>query len=186
MSVDKLSEADAISLLRKKLPQDESPEKDALQLIRVLENLPLAITQAAAYISKGSGDRSISHYLTLLDSDETRMLEYTANDIRRDSEGREEDFSNSVLKTWSITFDYIKTRNADAAASLCFMSLVFGQSIPMEYLLCGDKVDLIEVEKNIGPLVEFSLISRESGGSTFSIHRLGTFYFILLLIEPPP
>lgn len=173
ISVDRLSEADAISLLRKKLPRDKSPETDTLRLVRLLEYLPLAITQAAAYISKGSSARSISRYLTLLASDQVRLLEYTANDIRRDSEGREQDFSNSVLKTWSISFEYIKKNNPDAAENLCFMSLVVGQGIPMEYLLCGDNVNLNEVEEGMGLLVEFALICEESGGSTFSIHRLG-------------
>ena len=183
ISVERLSEANAISLLRKKLPRDKSPEKDALQLVQLLEKLPLAITQAAAYISKGSGARSISLYLKLLESDQVRLLEYTANDIRRDSEGRELDFSNSVLKTWSISFEYIKMRNPDAAEILCFMSLVVGQGIPMEYLLCGHNVDLNEVEEGIAPLEEFSLIFKESGGSTFSIHRLGMLNSLLVLLH---
>ena len=177
--VDRLSEEESLTLLRKKLPKDSSPEQDARRLVQLLENLPLAITQAAAYISKGSTIRSITRYLNILESDQVRMLEYTANDIRRDSEGRERDFSNSVLKIWSISFEYIKKRHPDAAENLCFMSLVFGQGIPMEYLLCGDKVDLNEVEEGLGPLLEFSLIDQESNGSIFSIHRLGTYIFNL-------
>ena len=94
-----------------------------------------------------------------------------ANDIRRDSDELDQDFSNSVLKTWFISFKHITEKNPDAAENLCFMSLVFGQEIQMDYLLCGFEVDSHEVEEGIGPLIEFSLITLSTGG-TFSIHRL--------------
>ena len=169
--VDRLPEPDALSLLRKKLPKDESSDEDASQLVRLLEYLPLAITQAAAYISNGFGRRNISLYLTLFRSDRIRYLEMAANDIRRDSDESDQDFSNSVLKTWFISFKHIREKNPDAAENLCFMSLVFGHEIPMDYLLCGFEVDPHEVERSIGPLIEFSLITASTGG-TFSIHRL--------------
>ena len=170
--VERLPDTDAMSLLRKKLPKDQTPDKDAKELLVLLENLPLAITQAAAYISsKGSGWMTISGYLKLFRSDQVRYLEMAANDIRRDTGGLDRDFSNSVLKTWFISFKHIKQRHPDAAENLCFMSLVFGKDIPFEYILCGKEVNQHEVEEGIGPLVEFQLISREIGG-TYSIHRL--------------
>ena len=169
--VDRLPEPDALSLLRKKLPKDASSDEDAKQLVCLLEYLPLAITQAAAYISNGFGRRNISHYLTLFRSDQIRYLEMAANDIRRDSDESDQDFSNSVLKTWFISFKHIREKNPDAAENLCFMSLVFGHDIPMDYLLSGSEVDPHEVERSIGPLIEFSLITASTGG-TFSIHRL--------------
>ena len=168
--VDRLPNEDAFSLLRKKLHSDKSPDDDFRDLLGLLENLPLAITQAAAYISKSSR-MTVSRYLSLFRLDQMRYLEIAANDIRRDSEGTDDDFSNSVLKTWFISFNHIKKQNPDAAESLCFMSLVFGQGIPIGYLLCGDEIDQQEVEENIGPLVEFELISEEKDG-LFSIHRL--------------
>ena len=51
------------------------------------------------------------------------------------------------------------------------MSLVFGQGIPIKYLLCGSDVNSHEVGERIGPLIEFSLITEDTG-SIFSIHRL--------------
>ena len=170
--VERLPDTDAMSLLRKKLPKDQSPDKDAKELLILLENLPLAITQAAAYISsRGPGWMTISGYLKLFRSDQVRYLEMAANDIRRDTGGLDRDFSNSVLKTWFISFKHIKERHPDAAENLCFMSLVFGKDIPFEYILCGKEVNQHEVEEGIGPLVEFQLISKEIGG-TYSIHRL--------------
>lgn len=167
--MDRLPEPDALSLLRKKLPKDKSSEEDAKELVSLLEYLPLAITQAAAYISNGFGRKTISLYLNLFRSDQVRYLEMAANDSRRDSDELDQDFSNSVLKTWFISFKHIKGKNPDAAENTCFMSLVSGQGIPMENLLCGSEVNSHEVEESIGPLIEFSLITEDTG-SIFSIH----------------
>ena len=169
--VDCFPDSDALFLLRKKLPRDRSPEEDAKELVRQLEYLPLAITQAAAYISNGAGRMTISRYLGLFRSDQVRYLELAANDIRREANGLDKDFSNSVLKTWYITFKYLKEHHMDAAECLCSMSLIFGQGIPLEYLLCGEKIDQHEIEESVMPLIGFQLISEEVGG-TFSIHRL--------------
>ena len=169
--VDCLPETDAMYLLRRKLPRDKSPDEDARELLRLLEHLPLAITQAAAYISKGTGRMTISRYLGLFRSDQVRYLEQAANDIRRDANHLDRDFSNSVLKTWYITFRHLKEYHPEAAESLCFMSLVFGQGIPFEYLLCGENIDQHEVEESVGPLISFQLVSEEVGGN-YSIHRL--------------
>lgn len=91
-----------------------------------------------------------------------------AKNIRRDSDELDQDFSNSVLKTWFISFRHIREKNPDAAENLCFMSLCFYHEIPMDYLLCGFEVDSHKVEESIGPLIEFSLITGSTGG-TFSI-----------------
>ena len=169
--VDRFPDSDALSLLRRKLPRDQSPEEDAKELVRLFEYLPLAITQAAAYISNGAGRMTISRYLALFRSDQIWCLELAVNDIRRDANGLDKDFSNSVLKTWYITFKYLKVHHVDAAECLCFMSLIFGQGIPLEYLICGEKIDQREIEESVMPLISFQLISEEVGG-TFSIHRL--------------
>lgn len=168
--VDRLPDDDAMSLFRKKVPSDKSPEEDFKTLLGELDNLPLAITQAAAYISKSSR-MTVSRYLGLFKSDQVRYLEMAANDIRRDAEGTENDFSNSVLKTWFISFNQIKDKYPDAAENLCFLSVIFGQAIPFPYLLCGDDIDENEVEESIGPLLEFELVSEDTAG-LFSIHRL--------------
>ena len=169
--VDCFPDSDALFLLRKKLPRDKSPEEDAKELVRLLEYLPLAITQAAAYISNGAGRMTISRYLGYFRSDQIRYLELAANDIRREANGLDKDFSNSVLKTWYITFKYLKKHHMDAAECLCLMSLIFGQGIPLEYLLCGEKPDQHEIEESVAPLISFQLISEEVGGA-YSIHRL--------------
>ena len=53
----------------------------------------------------------------------------------------------------------------------------------MAYLLCRDKLELDRIEEEIGPLIDFSLIWKESGGCTPSILRLGTLLFISILTD---
>ena len=71
--VDRLPEEDAICLLRKNLPSDRSSNDDLRELIGQLDNLPLAINQAAAYVCKSSR-MSISRYLSLFRSDQVPYL----------------------------------------------------------------------------------------------------------------
>ena len=169
--IDRLPPKVALSLLYKKLPKDLSPHCDAEELTKHLENLPIAITQAAAYISKRSPWMTISRYLELLKSDEIRYLEESARDIRRDSSELGEEFSDSVLKTCFISFKYIDEKHAVAAECLRYMSLVFCEGIPVEMALQG-QVDSFAIHDSIGRLIEFSLIKPKVGDKTFSIHRL--------------
>lgn len=170
--VDRFNDDDALALLRKKLPRDDSPRYDAIQLVSLLYHLPLAITQAATYISRLAGRMTISKYRDILISDPIKCLEFEANDIRRDGGQSEQDFSNSVLKTWQITFDYISEHAEDAARLLCLMSLLHIQGIPVDYLFRDEDSTAYQFEETIGPLVEFNLISADIGGITYSMHQL--------------
>jgi hypothetical protein len=74
-----------------------------LCLIEILNYLPLAITQAAVYISER--DVSLEHYLSLLsDINVEEILEQVFYDSARDSE-----IQNSILLTWKISFDQVRT-----------------------------------------------------------------------------
>ena len=98
ISVDIIPGFDALLLLRRQLPRDKSSDEDPRELLRLLEQLPLAITQAAAFVSEGAGRMTISRYLNLFRSDQVRYLERAANNIRRDANRLDKDLSESVLK----------------------------------------------------------------------------------------
>jgi hypothetical protein len=99
---------DAKQLLRNKLPKNsEWDEAASIDLLEKLNFLPLAITQAAAYI--GEEEVSLAHYLDLLrpgNEDTGDLLEQDYYDPRRDSE-----IQNSIFQTWQISFDRIQSRN---------------------------------------------------------------------------
>lgn len=85
--VDRLPREDASDLLYRKLPSDISPEKDFVSLLNLLEDLPLAITQAAAYISR-SARMTVSRYLALFQLDQMRYLESPQMTSERTLEAR--------------------------------------------------------------------------------------------------
>lgn len=78
-----MEEEDAKTLLRKRLPDDKSSEDDTAALVEALGRLPLAITQASAYISVRKTRMTIAKYLTYARQNEEILLVDTG-DLRRD------------------------------------------------------------------------------------------------------
>jgi hypothetical protein len=121
----------AMGLLRKKL-QGDFNEEDAKTLIKVLDYMPLAISQATAFINQRAPHTSISKYLQDLqksDADRARLLNKNILDNRRDGKA-----SNSIIATWKISFESIRHERPSAAALLSLMSLFDRQGIPKSLL----------------------------------------------------
>ncbi|MCJ1270175.1 hypothetical protein MMC22_010071 [Lobaria immixta] len=159
-----MEEEDAKTLLRKRLPDDKSNEDDTTALVEALGRLPLAITQASAYISVRKTRMTIAKYLTYARQNEEILLADTG-DLRRDPS-----VPNSVLVTWRISFDQIKKSFPPAAELLSLMSVLDRQGIP-GFLLCKDD-NLLALEDALAPLNDFALIASEADGECFGMHRL--------------
>lgn len=107
----------------------ECDEGVSIELLRDLDFIPLAITQAAAYINRRSPRESVKTYLTTFrDSDQNKrnLLNRDAGDLRRD-----ETVSNSVITTWQVTFEHIRREKPSAAKLLSFMSFFNPHGIPI-------------------------------------------------------
>ncbi|KAK4651778.1 LOW QUALITY PROTEIN: hypothetical protein QC762_0096210 [Podospora pseudocomata] len=116
-----------LALLEKKLgsPADLDVAAD---LVQALDLVPLAISQAAAYIQARAPRSSPEKYLAEFRKSEHRkssLLQYDAGDLRRDGGA-----SNAVLTTWQISFDYIRSKRPSAADLLSLMSFFDRQGIP--------------------------------------------------------
>ncbi|KAK4660766.1 hypothetical protein QC762_0022340 [Podospora pseudocomata] len=127
IEVGPMAQTDALTLLEKKLgsPADLDVAAD---LVRALDLVPLAISQAAAYIQARAPRSSLEKYLTEFRKSEHRkssLLQYDAGDLRRDGGA-----SNAVLTTWQISFDYIRSKRRSAADLLSLMSFFDRQGIP--------------------------------------------------------
>lgn len=160
-----MNKEDAVTLLCKKLPEDHSSDDERLELVELLEYLPLAITQAAAYISVKRTRMTIAGYSKFLRKSESILLD-DMGDLRRDPT-----IPSSVLLTWQISFDQINGENRAAAELLSLMSVFDRQGIP-QFLLQGENEDDLQFERRLAPLEEFGLITLEGGGRSFQIHRL--------------
>ena len=152
----------AVSLLLKKLPEGKGSLDDRFQLVELLDQLPLAITQASAYITRRR--ISISDYIKYF-NDNTAILLEDMGDIRRDPT-----MKNSVILTWHISFNQIREENDSAARLLSLMSVLERQDIP-QFLVCRELDDL-SFDNAIALLLDFSLISQVENRKAFGMHRL--------------
>jgi tetratricopeptide (TPR) repeat protein len=158
-------------LLRKKLTVPASVE-DVKALVLNLDGLPLAITQAAAFINQRYPWMTVSRYLEELqhgDQEYTQLLQRDVGDQRRYGHA-----SNSALMTWRISFEHIRRTQPSAARLLAFMSCFDSQAIP-EGLLHGYqdefKSDDFDFEADVDMLQGYSLI-RVQAQDKLEMHRL--------------
>ncbi|KAI1130080.1 TPR-like protein [Nemania abortiva] len=115
----------------------EENEHDAVnELLVELDNLPLAISQAAAYMRRTSA--SIRDYLSLIRNRKRRW-----KTLRR-SEGdryRQERISNSVLETWDISVQYLRKENELIYNVLHTLAFVDNQNIPFDLIREAVRLD---------------------------------------------
>ncbi|KAI9764543.1 MAG: hypothetical protein M1840_008369 [Geoglossum simile] len=149
-------------------------QPETKQLIGLLENLPLAIVQAAAYIRQTG--ISTTDYISSFLSSERGREELFDNDLK--SSGDSSTSSRSVMTTWAITVETIQKENPLAVQLLQLMSFLDGQSIPKSLLSSlhwpefGNKLILA---KTIGALINFSLVS-QLGQYDYRLHGLVGFW----------
>jgi tetratricopeptide (TPR) repeat protein len=127
IAVNPMMEDEALALLQMKL-EVRYTEQYALRLARELDFMPLALTQAAAYIFQSKGRCSIQQYLVKLGQSEisrASVLNMDRRDLRRDQEA-----SNSIMLTWQISFNHIREVRPSAADLLSLMSFFDHQAIP--------------------------------------------------------
>jgi hypothetical protein len=155
-------------LLRHKLGDNSnSEEAECIELLDRLHHLPLAITQAAAFISEE--DVSLTHYLNLLragDADTQDLLEQNYYEPGRDSE-----VQNSVILTWKISFDQISKQKPRAAEILSLMAVLDRLSIS-DTLLRKPNESKVHFDRAIGTLKAFYLVTEKKNMGSFQIHRL--------------
>ncbi|GFF58626.1 LOW QUALITY PROTEIN: hypothetical protein IFM46972_11160 [Aspergillus udagawae] len=133
-------------------------------LLEQLAFLPLAITQASAYIIENS--ISLSMYLALLQEQEQAAIELLSKDFR--DPGRYKDIQNPVITTWLISFKQIQRQDQLAADYLSFMACIDPQNISQSLLpLQSSKKRRIDA---LGLLSAYSFTNSQD--MDISIHRL--------------
>jgi tetratricopeptide (TPR) repeat protein len=132
LELTEMSESEALLLFKAKIKGTYS-EDDILTLLRTLEYVPLAISQAAAAINQGAPRETVVSYTEKAKSeDATALLEASAFESHRDAER-----SNSVVVTWQINFRYIR-QNRPSAARLLSLICLFDRQRIEEALLWGN------------------------------------------------
>jgi tetratricopeptide (TPR) repeat protein len=173
-----MDEDHALKLLRKKL-QTNFDEDDGKTLLQVLDYMPLAITQAAAFISQRTPRVTVSKYLHDLKKSDTErlwLLNKNIIDTRRDGNS-----SNSIIATWQISFENICKERPSAARLLSLMSLFDRQGIPKSllehrYQESDDSDEAVEdFDEDVYTLCNYYLIGTNIDSTEFEMHRLVQF-----------
>ncbi|KAM0425669.1 hypothetical protein ACHAPT_009201 [Fusarium lateritium] len=131
IQVAKMTAKEATRLLekwrRQVTPSDEVREVELL--LEELQWLPLAISQAGAYMHKT--ETSVSEYLSQLKEETGRWRILGEDEFDRH---RRSDAQNSVLRTWSISIRRLKQESQTAYRILHVLAFVDNQNIPVELL----------------------------------------------------
>jgi tetratricopeptide (TPR) repeat protein len=103
-------------------------------LLEELQWLPLAISQAGAYLYRT--DTSVSEYLSQLKRETGRWRVLGEDEFDRHRRG---DAQNSVLRTWAISIRRLKQESQTAYRILHVLAFVDNQNIPMKLLAAAAK-----------------------------------------------
>ncbi|KAH0529526.1 hypothetical protein TsFJ059_004260 [Trichoderma semiorbis] len=175
--------------------QGDSDEANYIEeLLDELEWLPLAISQAAAYMKRTL--TTVEEYILKLRDGKKRwkILKQSQSDRHRRPE-----VSNSILETWNISMKYLQTENKTAHQILHIHAFLDNQNIPIElirqaalYVEGSNDMDHIgethsddsssvsdndddKVNEAVVRLCDFSFLSvqaTENGSRTYKMHKL--------------
>jgi hypothetical protein len=168
VEIGKMKKQETIDLLEKSLVRKSPPYNNeiVMNLLTELEYLPLAITQAAAYINTNKS--SISEYLRLLKGTEQDAAAIMSTDFG--DKTRYRNLTNAVAKTWTITFNKILERDTLAADLLTFISCIEWRAIPYSILPTAHPEALLAGA--IGTLCSYSFLEKRDDGKKLDMHRL--------------
>ncbi|KFA78071.1 hypothetical protein S40288_05424, partial [Stachybotrys chartarum IBT 40288] len=171
IDVDQMDPEEAMNLLDNSLIRKEPLQNKELaeELLNTLTFLPLAITQAAAYLNFTKAP--LQTYLKLLRRAEKGVAGVL--DIEFKDNTRYRELPNAVGATWLVSFDQIN--NSDerseqlAVQLLSFISCIEPKMIPQTILPQGEPEEL---EWGIGTLCSYSFLVRQGDSNKFDMHSL--------------
>jgi tetratricopeptide (TPR) repeat protein len=149
--------------------QREVPtDQDIQKLCTYLGHLPLAITQAAAFMREQS--QTVTGYIELLEKDDASIMALLEQNFH--GYGVEDDFSKAVASTWKIAFDQIESKWPQAADILSLMAFLDAEAIPKSLLKNFEPDEFKLSVHGLGTLQGYALIYPGTTSETFRIHRL--------------
>jgi tetratricopeptide (TPR) repeat protein len=167
IDVQPFEPAEAQLLLKSKMLEGYWSMAEAKDLLEVLGFIPLAITQAAAYMRVNW--ISMEKYLKALSQSDSNLGEHLSIELL--DPRRQRDTPSSVFLTWKLSFDQVSMEEPRAAEMLSLMAFLDEQGIPEVLLRRNEELDVRDTNA-IGTLLAFSLITAETNDETYSMHRL--------------
>lgn len=169
--VEVFTRAESVELLHTFSPQ--LADGDAEQVAHELGDLPLAVGQAAVWLSQSS--MPVDIYLARLRDQPTDILDHTPLPPR--------EYPNSAVRTWQIAAEELRERNRAAVEMLEICSFFGPDPIPMRLLYSravtralpmdtDEPRDEMAVAQLLRALNRFGLARSDQGSETLTVHRL--------------
>jgi tetratricopeptide (TPR) repeat protein len=142
-------------------------EQIVAKLLDALTCLPLAITQATAYMN--TNQTSLKDYLQLFEhTDENNAIELLEQG--HDDETYYSKSQSAVATTWIVSFNRIRSSDPAAANVLSFMSTIEPRAIPRSLLPIPETEQ--RLAKAIGTLLGHGFLTRRGQEAIYDMHRL--------------
>ncbi|KAL8365128.1 hypothetical protein RB595_004105 [Gaeumannomyces hyphopodioides] len=167
IDLSEMSRGEAREFLEKSLVETSLPPENIVdEFLEELAHLPLAITQAAAYMNENQV--SIAEYLGIFRNTDRDKVELLAAEFTDNT--RYKKTQNVVARTWIISFEQIHKINADAAKLLTFAACVEPKAIPRSMLpSVGTEQRMTGA---IGLLCGYAFLVKRGDGGMFDMHSL--------------
>ncbi|KAG8667878.1 hypothetical protein FPOAC1_012717 [Fusarium poae] len=159
---------DARALLQNSLKRKGQMQDTAMadKLLQELAYLPLAITQASAYMN--TSKIPIKEYLRLLQNTSRDKIELLSVGVYDSTHYTNR--QGAVLTTWIVSFKQIRASHEDAAKLLSFVACLEPKAIPRALL------PRLESEQSmtsaIGTLCSYGFFNRREDSDMFDMHSL--------------
>lgn len=175
IDVGPMDSSQALGLLKHQC--GENADTDAgRELVKALEFIPLAISQAAAYIQQESPLTTVKKYLDEFQNNEenkSRLMDHEENGLRQDPR-----IKRAILRTFRISFDAIRSKQRSATDLLSLMCFFDCQGIP-NYLIqssIDDNANSVgaadSFRDDISMLRSYCLVMVNETGDIFMMHGL--------------
>lgn len=156
----------ALQLLEKKVP-NASKSADGVELVELLDAIPLAIAQAGSYIKKTR--MTVFRYVQIFKESTEKQAELLAKpwiDLRRDPT-----VQNAIITTWKVSMEKIRAQSNAAWEILATLSLLSRQLIPTALIRLNGDGDLDYYEAT-AVLLDYSMLTYADEDNCYTMHRL--------------
>ena len=172
-------EEGAFFLMQKTGFKGEFPDPEAILLAKELGALPLALEQAAAFISASPIPLSFKDYLEQYQTVKVRLLkQQSVTALSMEAQHR-----LSVHTTWEMNFAYVKAKSPAAASLMRIAAFLESENIPIDVINPGSpELDQEELRKCARSYIDtafilkvlssYSLFSVDHQTRVFSVHKL--------------
>ena len=172
-------EVGAFFLMQKTGLNGESLDPEAILLAKELGALPLALEQAAAFISASPIPLSFKDYLDKYQAVKVRLLkQQPITALSMEGQHR-----LSVHTTWEMNFAYVKEKSQAAANMMRIAAFLASENVPVDVINPGfpelEQEDLRECARSkidiafiLKVLSSYSLFSVDHQTRAFSVHKL--------------